>query len=150
MKMELQRFFIISSLILAIFLLLIFIYSFISSPTIADGYLADEVRKVSYNAPLTIHFSQAMDRQSVEENFSIQPKLAGIHSNDHSPPPRLQQGFHQQTACPLILSQHIAREEEQPGRSQVLFCQAIGRYAPRPRARIENSLAVAALEATEQ
>jgi hypothetical protein len=53
------------------------LYSLIPLPNIDDGYLPDEVRKVSNNAPLRIHFSQPMNRQSVEANFSIQPRIKG-------------------------------------------------------------------------
>lgn len=52
-------------------------YNSIDSPTIQDGYLPDEVRKVSFNAPLTVHFSQPMNKESVEANFSIKPKVQG-------------------------------------------------------------------------
>lgn len=52
-------------------------YSFIPLPAIEDGYFPDEVRKVSFNAPLTLHFSDSMSRSSVEAHFSIQPPLAG-------------------------------------------------------------------------
>jgi len=58
----------------AIFFLL---YNFIPLPDISDGYLPDEVRKVTYNAPLTVHFSQPMNKLSVEANFSVNPKLDG-------------------------------------------------------------------------
>ena len=79
----------------------------------------------------------------------VHPKLAGIHGDYHTLPPGLQHGFHQQTARYLVLSQHVARDEQQSGRSQILFCQAISWYMPRPRARIMHFLPVAALEATD-
>ncbi|MCK5601691.1 Ig-like domain-containing protein, partial [Candidatus Pacearchaeota archaeon] len=57
--------------------ILLFGYSSISLPAIEDGYFPDEVRKVSFNAPLTLHFNHPMSQSSVEDHFSIQPPLAG-------------------------------------------------------------------------
>ncbi len=58
-------------------LLLGIVYALIPLPDIEDGYLPNETRKVSFNAPLTIHFSQPMNRSSVEKAFSVAPSFSG-------------------------------------------------------------------------
>lgn len=56
---------------------LFIIYVLIPQPVVDDGYLMSETRKISHDAPFTIHFSQLMNQKSVEEQFSIRPKVAG-------------------------------------------------------------------------
>ena len=68
---------IIAEIVILALLGIFIIYKFIPLPEISDGYMPDEARKVSYNAPLTVHFSQPMNRQSVESNFSIKPGIQG-------------------------------------------------------------------------
>ncbi|MBN2095872.1 Ig-like domain-containing protein [Candidatus Peregrinibacteria bacterium] len=67
----------IGSLIFTALMFFGFIYAFIPAPSIDDGYLPDEIRKVSFNAPLTVHFSQPMNRSSVEKAFSVEPSFSG-------------------------------------------------------------------------
>ncbi len=57
---------------------LLFIYALVPLPNIADGYLPDDVRMVSNNAPLSLNFSQPMKIDTVESNFSIEPSMKGV------------------------------------------------------------------------
>ena len=56
---------------------LVLVYVHIPQPSISDGYLMGEVRKLSVGSPITLRFSQSMDRASVEHYFSVSPKLSG-------------------------------------------------------------------------
>lgn len=58
-----------------VFLLLI--YLFLPRPNVDSSYLQDPALKVSFNLPFTVHFTQSMDRQAVEEAFVIEPTLRG-------------------------------------------------------------------------
>ncbi len=65
------------ALILLLFISGIASYPLIPAPQV-DGYeLKNSLRKVSYNAPIQISFSQPMDRASVEKAFQIEPKIDG-------------------------------------------------------------------------
>ncbi|MBU0727172.1 Ig-like domain-containing protein, partial [Patescibacteria group bacterium] len=57
--------------------LVIGVYGSVSLPYVEGTDSADTVYKVSFNAPLTIHFSQIMNKSSVENNFQILPRLSG-------------------------------------------------------------------------
>lgn len=52
-------------------------YPLIPAPEVQGYSLRNNVRKISYNAPIKIVFSQMMDQGSVERAFSIDPKIEG-------------------------------------------------------------------------
>jgi len=52
-------------------------YPLIPAPEVQGYSLKDTVRKISYNAPIKIVFSQPMDQKSVENAFKIDPKIDG-------------------------------------------------------------------------
>ena len=52
-------------------------YSAIPYPYIEGADTTQAVNKVSFNAPITLNFSQSMNKESVEENFQIHPRLKG-------------------------------------------------------------------------
>lgn len=53
------------------------IYPSIPSPTVHGYELKDNIRKISYNAPIKVVFSQPMDHGSVENGFTMDPKVSG-------------------------------------------------------------------------
>lgn len=64
--------------IFLLFLGLIFVvYKFIPQPSIEGADLADNTYKVSFNAPITVHFHQKMNKKSVENSFQVYPNLDG-------------------------------------------------------------------------
>ncbi len=52
-------------------------YPLIPAPEVQGYSLKDSVRKISYNAPIEIVFSQPMDQSSAEKAFTIDPKVDG-------------------------------------------------------------------------
>lgn len=62
---------------LAIFGFVFASYTAIPYPYIEGINTAQTVNKVSFNSPITLHFSQSMNKKSVEENFQIHPNLKG-------------------------------------------------------------------------
>lgn len=52
-------------------------YPLIPAPEVQGYSLKDSVRKISYNAPIKIVFSQPMDQGSAEHAFKIEPKIDG-------------------------------------------------------------------------
>ena len=52
-------------------------YVLIPSPSLSDGFMPDETRKLSTGTAFTFHFTQAMDQASVEAAYSISPKIDG-------------------------------------------------------------------------
>lgn len=58
-------------------LLVLLAYNNIDLPTIDDGYLQNEVRKISNDQSFILHFNQSMNKKSVENSFSIYPNISG-------------------------------------------------------------------------
>lgn len=52
-------------------------YPFIPAPQVVGYTLKENVRLISYNAPIKVVFNQPMDQGSVEEAFHIEPRAAG-------------------------------------------------------------------------
>jgi len=52
-------------------------YSALPYPYLKGVDASQTINKVSFNAPITLHFSQGMNKKSVEENFKIHPRLKG-------------------------------------------------------------------------
>ncbi len=70
---KIQKFFFV-----LLFLVLIFsIYITIPYPYILGADAPQHLNKVSINAPITMHFSQSMNKQSVEDKFQIHPQING-------------------------------------------------------------------------
>ena len=57
--------------------LLSFAYLSVSPPTIIQLAAGEDMRKVTFNAPLTLNFSHSMNKESVEEAFRISPGISG-------------------------------------------------------------------------
>lgn len=55
-------------------------YPLIPAPEVQGYFLKDTVRKISYNAPVKIMFTQPMDNGSVEKAFKIEPQIEGSFS----------------------------------------------------------------------
>jgi alpha-2-macroglobulin len=55
-------------------------YKAIPYPQIIGTDIPDTIYKVSFNAPFTLHFSQVMNKKSVESSFNIHPKIEGDFS----------------------------------------------------------------------
>jgi len=74
MSKFIKRFIVIFLLLLG----LIFVgYQFVPAPGIEGADLADTTYKVSFNAPITVHFEQKMNKKSVQKAFQIYPSLEG-------------------------------------------------------------------------
>lgn len=67
----------ITSIAIGILLFMSFAYLVIPLPYIEGSDISDTEYKVSFNSPFKIHFSQSMNKASVENNFAIHPKLDG-------------------------------------------------------------------------
>lgn len=67
----------ITFLCLAVLIVTIAGYSTIPYPQMEGADTTDTVYKVSFNAPFTMHFSQSMNKESVENSFKIHPKIKG-------------------------------------------------------------------------
>ncbi len=52
-------------------------YPFIPAPKVQGYSLKNSVRKISYNAPIKLTFTQPMEKSSVEKAFHIKPALQG-------------------------------------------------------------------------
>ncbi len=55
----------------------IFVLASFSGPFVNEIDHVQEYNQVTFNAPFTIHFSQLMNKKSVEDAFAITPKLTG-------------------------------------------------------------------------
>jgi len=66
-----SRTFRITFLCLAVLIIIIASYNAIPYPQIEGTDTPDTVYKVSFNAPFTLHFSQSMNKESVENTFKI-------------------------------------------------------------------------------
>ena len=67
----------IIAVVLAVLFLFVVGYKLIPFPYIEGVDVTETVNKVSFNAPFTLHFSQNMNKESVENNFSIHPRIKG-------------------------------------------------------------------------
>ena len=52
-------------------------YPLIPAPKVQGYSLKNGVRKISYNAPIKITFTQPMEKSSVEKAFHIKPEVQG-------------------------------------------------------------------------
>lgn len=58
-------------------LLLVIFFASFSAPALTQLDPAEKQNKVTFNAPFTLHFSQIMNRESVEDSFMLLPKIDG-------------------------------------------------------------------------
>ena len=75
-----SKIFIISAIVLVLAGGAFLAYTLIPMPSLSDGYLPGEARKLSVGTPFTFHFAQPMDQASVESAFVISPKIEGQFS----------------------------------------------------------------------
>ncbi len=66
-----------TALFLGLIALAVFGYTMIPAPHVVGAELTGEVLKVTFKAPVTLHFTQRMNKGSVEKAFSAAPELKG-------------------------------------------------------------------------
>jgi len=66
-----------TALFLGLIAFAVFGYQMIPAPRVVGAELTGEVLKVTFKAPVTLHFTQRMNKESVEKAFSAEPELKG-------------------------------------------------------------------------